>query len=215
MRTLRPHIIQQFAITPTQFGEEVSSDHDKRLRQFAYIKLMLEDALAEATTADATDAAADATAVNPARQRGHRATNAASGPSCVQRDPWADDQPPLPAPEDAAATLAATRRDKRQAGPQQGSTTSANLQAAFQEVGLTSTTTSVQAGSSPHHHPDSGPTSATLTAADVAIGQALAGLSPAAREDAMRQILQGLAPQPDAKRSKAATVDLLSPMLEE
>ena len=98
--------------------------------------------------------------------------------------------------------------------PQEGAASSLDLQAAFQEVGLQSTSTSAAHGTSPLPRPDD-PASAAVAAADHAIGQPLAGMNPAAREDVVRQLLTGLSPQPDAKRRAAShPFEPTSPMLD-
>ena len=88
--------------------------------------------------------------------------------------------------------------------PTEGTTTSAELQAAFQEVGMQSLSFVSAVAGSPPMCSEQDPTAAVVVAADVLIGQALAGLTHAAREDAMRQLLTGVSSQPDAKRRAPA-----------
>ena len=217
LRSLRPYILQQLALNPTPFDSDTDSDRDKRLRQVAQVKLVIEEALAEASSAEAAAAAAEQAAepsgpaAGGSRRPRPRENISDHRPPL---DPWTEDYQPPPQPTTRAESLAVARRDKRPMLPQEGAASSLDLQAAFQEVGLQSTSTSAAHGTSPLPRPDD-PASAAVAAADHAIGQALAGLNPAAREDAVRQLLTGLSPQPDAKRRAAShPSEPTSPMLD-
>ena len=108
--------------------------------------------------------------------------------------------------ETAAADPATARRDKRPAAQSPAT----ELQAAFEAAAIRRTSPSDSPGGCP-----TDPAAAAVAAADHALAQALAGLSPAAREAALQQLKILNSPQLDSKRSRPADETGPSPMRED